>query len=210
MLAPCAAILVVTLLGFFSEVVTGIPLWLVALGGAGALTLIHRLRGHSVVAVARGIGWDVLIFVVGIFIVVIGLRNQGLPSFVGHTVEFLGRDTAYGLSAATGFIAAICSAFFNNHPTAGVMIWVLQDLAKPILETKFLVFAALIGGDLGPKMLPIGSLAALMWFRMLRDRGVKVPYSLYIKIGIPVTLTAVALSLIALNLEWLLYHSVIK
>src|SRR5688572_6612510 len=48
MLAPCAAVLFVTLLGFFSEAVTGIPLWLIALAGACALTLVHVSRGHSV------------------------------------------------------------------------------------------------------------------------------------------------------------------
>jgi arsenical pump membrane protein len=137
--------------------------------------------------------------------VVIGLRNQGFATVIGDAVSSLGGQTLAGLTMATGFVAAVCSAIFNNHPTAGLMIWVVGDFARPALETQMLVYAALIGGDLGPKMLPIGSLAALMWFRMLRARGVEVPYSLYVRVGVPVTLLAVGLSLLTLNLEWWLH-----
>jgi arsenical pump membrane protein len=209
MIWPCGIILTVTILGFFSEGVTGIPVWLVAASGATFLLLAHWRSGHAVQPIFRGIGWDVIIFVIGIFIVVIGMRNEGFAHHIGDLISAIGGGTLTGMTFATGFVAAICSAIFNNHPTAGLMIWVVQDISRTALETKILVFSALIGGDLGPKMLPIGSLAALMWFRMLRDRGVQVPYALYIKIGIPVTLTAVAASLLILHLEWLVFATVV-
>lgn len=207
MLRPCVIVLALTLIGFFSETLTGIPVWLVALLGATALCATHIHRGHAASRIVAGMGWDVILFVIGIFIVVIGLRNQGVTAIIGHIIAELGGTAMPGLTAAAGFVAAICSALVNNHPTAGLMIWVVKDFAQPVLETQMLVFATLIGGDLGPKMLPIGSLAALMWFRMLRDRGVQVPYAMYVRIGIPVTLAAVLLSLLTLNVEYLVHQS---
>ena len=201
----CAIVLSLTLLGFFTGSFTGIPVWLVASLGAAMLLVSAHRHDHPAQAVIRGVGWDVIIFVMGIFIVVLGLRNAGLTEHISSFLQVFEQYGDSGMMLGTGFTAAICSALLNNHPTAGLMIWVIQDWGLEPGQTKMMVFSALIGGDLGPKMLPIGSLAALMWFRMLRARGVDVPYTLYIKVGVPVTLTAVLVSILVLNLEWRLF-----
>jgi arsenical pump membrane protein len=198
----CALVLALTLAGFFTEEWTGVPPWLVALTGALLLLgLFSGITGNGPGEVLRAVGWDVLIFVLGIFIVVTGLRHAGLTEQLGGLLRWAAGPSPVALTFLTGFVAAIASALVNNHPTAGLMAHVISGLHLPPHETKMAVFSALVGGDLGPKMLPIGSLAALIWFRILRNKGVRIPYSLYIRIGIPVTLTAVFLCIAVLNIE---------
>lgn len=198
----CAAVMALTLAGFFSEGWTGVPTWAVAACGAAVLLAVHVTAGRGDArTVVRGVGWDVIVFLCGIFVVAIGLRNAGLAEVLGDGIRRLAGGDLARLRLSTGIFASLCSAVINNHPTADIMAWTIQDFGLPGLQTKLLAFAALIGGDLGPKMLPIGSLAALMWFRILRDRGVQIPYGLYVRIGVPVTLVAVVASILALNLE---------
>ncbi len=201
-------VLGLTLLAFFLEHLIGVPIWAAAFIGAMALLILSGLmEGSDNIQVIKAVGWDVITFVVGIFIVVTGLRNAGLTNVIGGLMGYLSGSSIFKLTMASGFIAATCSAIMNNHPTAYAMALSIKDMSFGSLlggtrfVRKMLVFSALIGGDLGPKMLPIGSLAALLWFRILRDRGVHIPYTLYVKIGIPVTLVAVLLSVLALNLE---------
>ena len=85
------------------------------------------------------------------------------------------------------------------------MALAIGDLPLDTVTRQGMAFAALIGGDLGPKMLPMGSLAALLWFRILRSRGVEISYWQYVKLGVPITLAAVVLSLGVLALEYALF-----
>ena len=204
-IAISVAVLAATLAGFFTQGWTGIPTWLVAFGGAVILLGMDSTFGKGdPVRILRGVSWDVLAFVVGIFIVVLGLRHAGLTHQIGVLLGGLAAKGTSAMTLGTSVTAAVLSSIMNNHPVADTMGWAIRDLSLPAMQTKALAFAALIGGDLGPKMLPIGSLAALIWFRILRQRGVQIPYSLYVRIGIPVTLLAILASVLVLNAELLL------
>ena len=167
--------------------------------------MVHRrVAGAPLAPIVRRIGWDALVFVVAIFIIAHGLRNAGLTTALGALILRAGESISQ-LTLVTGFIAGVCSAIMNNHPVAGTMAMVIQDLPVSGSEQRLLALAALIGGDLGPKMLPIGSLAALLWLRILRANGVEISSWQYVKLGVPVTLAAILLSLVTLNLEFALY-----
>ncbi len=201
-LLACGAILGLTLLGFFLQEWTRIPIAYVAAGGAIVLTVLRvGMVGGPVRDVVEGIGWDVIVFVVGIFLVASGLREAGFTDlFGGLILDASSVNPAVG-TLVTGFSASLSSAVMNNHPVAGISAMAIGDLPLGAGYARVLALAALIGGDLGPKMLPIGSLAALMWFRILRTKGVDIPYWQYIRIGVPITLAAVLVSVLVLILE---------
>ena len=206
-----AAVLIATLIGFFSEPWSGIPTAFMAAAGALLLLALHHFFGAKRTGAKRTgsviseVGWDAVIFVVGIFIVANGLRAVGLTDTIGVLLLAASEVGQQAGNFAAGLIAAVSSAVMNNHPTAGIMALAIGDLPVDSVTRQGMAFAALIGGDLGPKMLPVGSLAALLWFRILRSRGVEISYWQYVKLGVPVTLAAVVLSLGVLALEYALF-----
>ena len=200
------SVLLLTLVGFFATPWLGIPIGYVA--AAGALVLLVALTvmsGGGMRGVVGEVGWDAIIFVVGIFVVTNGLRAVGLTDVIGGVLMVAGAWGEQMGNFAAGFLAAASSAAMNNHPTAGMMALAIGDLPIEPAARKIMALFALIGGDLGPKMLPMGSLAALLWFRMLRQRGVEISYWQYVKLGVPITMAAALLSMAVLALEYWLF-----
>jgi arsenical pump membrane protein len=206
--AVAALTLGATLLGFFTERLTGVDTAYVAIGGALLLAIAYRfMAAGQLRPVLREIGWDVIAFVAGIFIVAAAIRGAGVTAPIGDIIVATAHSGGgeHGATFMTAFLAAASSAVMNNHPVAQIMAFTIKDLPYQGVEQLVKVLAALIGGDLGPKMLPIGSLAALLWFRILRTNGVSVSYRQYVAIGVPVTVTAIFGAVAVLILEYELW-----
>jgi arsenical pump membrane protein len=197
-------ILCLTLLAFFAANWIGLPFWkIAALAACIALIATAPLRVVCPRAVVRGVGWDVVLFMCGMFVIAVGLRNAGLTTLLQSALRTLGGASLSGLSFVAALLSGTMSSVINNHPTADMMGLTIRDMAFAAgpQVNKFLALSALIGGDLGPKMLPIGSLAAMMWFRLLADKGVRIRYRQYISMGIPLTLAAIVCSVLVLLAE---------
>lgn len=204
LLVTSTGVLALVLAGFGTGEFTGLSTSVIAASGAAILLPVYNAFGGRPAEVVRGIGWDVIIFMIGMFLVSLGLREAGLTRVIGDLVLQASSRGAEFATFATGFTAAGLSAVMNNHPVAGTMAMAIGDLDLGDHLTRLIAFAALIGGDLGPKMLPIGSLAALMWFRMLSARGVRISYLQYVRLGVPVTLAAILLAVLVLNTQYAL------
>jgi arsenical pump membrane protein len=168
------------------------PIWVVAAAGAVLALGLCRLhlgrRAHSVAAAA--IPWQVLLFLAGMLTMAFGLENAGIVDRLGRLYDGAGL-------ALVGLVSAVGSAVLNNHPMALINLLSLE-VAEGAADA--LLLAALVGGDLGPRLLPIGSLAGLLWLELLRRGGLRVPLRRFVSVGAVVTAPSLVASLAVLSL----------
>ncbi len=201
------AVLALLLAGYFLAQPLGLPVSAVA--GLGALLLVlaagreHFLRHQSkgvipLKTLVREAPWQVVAFSLGMYLVVFGLRNAGLTAGLSRGLEWL---DGQGLAAATvgaGFLFAALSAVMNNLPAVMVGSLAIADAHLSPLVREAMIYANVIGCDLGPKITPIGSLATLLWLHVLAQRGMKVGWGAYCRIGLVLTVPVLLAALLGL------------
>jgi arsenical pump membrane protein len=195
-------VLALLLAGFFWLDDLGVPISAVAAAGA-ALLLAVAARGHRISTreVLRGAPWQVVVFSLGMYLVVYGLRNAGLTRFLTEALDFCAGYGVWGAALGTGFITAILSSIMNNMPTVLVGALAIDATAATGAVREAMVYANVIGADLGPKITPIGSLATLLWLHVLSSKQIQVSWGYYFRVGIVLTLPILFLTLCALALR---------
>lgn len=195
-------VLVLLLIGFFGLEPLGVPVSAVAAVGA-ALLLAVAARGSAISTgkVLRGAPWQIVIFSLGMYLVVYGLRNAGLTDRIAGLLNLFAQSGVWGAAMGTGFLTALLSSVMNNMPTVLIGALSIEASSATGVVKEAMIYANVIGCDLGPKITPIGSLATLLWLHVLAKKGTTIAWGYYFQVGIVLTVPVLFVTLAALAIR---------
>ncbi|MFI9761577.1 SLC13 family permease [Streptomyces sp. NPDC051963] len=181
---------VCTLAGFVLTSAVGIdPAW-AALAGAAALAVRALFRRRTTPqALLRSVSLPFLAFVLALGIVVRAVVDNGLDTALGHLIPH-----GTGLAALLGIaaLAAVLANVINNLPAVLVLL-PLTSASGPGA-----VLAVLLGVNIGPNLTYAGSLATLLWRRIVHAHDAEVGLGEFTRLGlyaVPASLCAAVLAL---------------
>ncbi|WP_288886677.1 arsenic transporter [uncultured Citrobacter sp.] len=192
-------VLLSLLVGFFVLEPLGIPVSAIAAVGAAVLFAVAK-RGRVINTgnVLRGAPWQIVIFSLGMYLVVYGLRNAGLTLYLSGVLNLLADKGILAATFGTGFLTAFLSSVMNNMPTVLIGALSIDGSAANGIVKEAMIYANAIGCDLGPKITPIGSLATLLWLHVLAQKNMTITWGYYFRTGIVMTLPVLFVTLAAL------------
>ncbi|QJP79001.1 arsenic transporter (plasmid) [Enterobacter cloacae] len=195
-------VLLLLLVGFFVLEPLGIPVSAIAAAGAAVLFIVAK-RGHGINTgkVLRSAPWQIVIFSLGMYLVVYGLRNAGLTEYLSGVLNLLAEKGLWAATFGTGFLTAFLSSVMNNMPTVLIGALSIDGSTATGVVKEAMIYANVIGCDLGPKITPIGSLATLLWLHVLARKNITITWGYYFRTGIIMTLPVLFVTLAALALR---------
>jgi arsenical pump membrane protein len=185
------------MVGYFVGDHYHLPISVFALGGALIfLAIANHFKATKPLMTIKAAPWQVVWFSIGLYVVVYGLKNAGLTDVIASWITALQTQGHAVAVIGTGFLSGFISSVMNNMPTIMIMDIAIDKVGYTGNEA--LVYANILGSNLGPKMTPIGSLATLLWLYVLAQKDVKIGWGEYMKVGLVITPPVLFIALLGL------------
>lgn len=174
-----------------------IPISAVTLAGALLLMISERRIVHRL----KRVSWNVVLFVIGLFIVVKGLDVSGVTSALGN-VMFAGiSDNILVATFSVSLLSAFMCNIVNNIPMTAMMLSIIQHASLTQEMNTAMGYALVIGSNLGANFTTFGALAGILWLESARRYGWSTTMTDLLKIGLFVTPIAILGASIVLAIE---------
>ncbi|CAG9612167.1 Arsenical pump membrane protein [Bacillus rhizoplanae] len=162
-----------------------IPIEIVAV--LGSLVLLvwrwYYLRTNPV-DILKKTPWHILIFAFSMYVIIYGLHNAGLTAWLVQICEPIVNQSLLHASFIMGGLVSLLSNFFNNHPALMIGTITLTEMGLDPITLKTIYLANIIGSDMGSLLLPIGTLASLIWMHILKQNKIKVKWKDYLNVSL--------------------------
>jgi arsenical pump membrane protein len=197
--------------GYVLTSLNRVPVSIVICSGAVFLVVVYwfTLKRNGSVSgqkkgltrLAREINWDIVIFMLSIFLVVQGLETAGITNLLASTLAASAKFPSVLGVFAPSMIVTVGASFMNNWPMTILGMLSIKQAAVTGTTLTGLIFSNIIGNNLGPHFFPLGSLAIIMWLEMMKRRGVSISLKQYLKVGATLSIAQVAIASAVLWLE---------
>ncbi|WP_391120546.1 arsenic transporter [Psychrobacillus sp. L3] len=162
-----------------------IPIEIVAVFGSVVLLFWrwYHLRTNPV-DILKKTPWHILIFAFSMYVIIYGLHNVGLTALLVQLCEPIVNQGLFQASFIMGGLVSLLSNLFNNHPALMIGTITLTKMGLDPITLKTIYLANIIGSDMGSLLLPIGTLASLIWMHILRKNKIKITWKDYLSVTI--------------------------
>jgi arsenical pump membrane protein len=215
LLKVCIATLIAIDIGYVLSSLNRIPVSIIICIGALFLLGVYittlnrpsilKEERKGVKGIAKDVNWDILLFMISIFLVVQGLRHTGAVEFFAYLFIKALALPQFMSVLAPSIIVTVGASIMNNWPMTILGLLSIRQAANSanlnMQSTTSLVFSNIIGNNLGPHFFPLGSLAILMWLETMRRKGVTIGLRDYLKVGSVVSILEVTVASLVLWLE---------
>lgn len=165
--------------------------------------LSQKKSAGEIWELVKGLDWETIFFLIGIFVVVGALSESGLLLDFANFLSRITGGSKLGAFVLILIVSIILSGFIDNVPYIIVMLPVAASLANSVGSAPELyMFALLVGSCLGGNLTPYGASANVVAMGIVKKEGQPMNFASWLKLGLPFTLLTTGAAALLLWFVW--------